>query len=158
MVGLLYGDDDLDRAVAFEQATHRDYPKKLFDDTLDVLNVLGEAGMHLGLVTASTRASLITDLEVAGIPEELFGYTQTQDDTEFHKPDKRVFNPTIAWLGTLSILPSEAVYVGDGLHDMQAALDSGFEFIGITTGLVTQPDFDSNNVNSVSRLKDLIDI
>lgn len=156
LVGLLYGDDNIERAMAHEQATHRTFPKKLLDDTLDVLEHYHQIGKRLGLVTAASRASLVTDFEVAGIPPELFDYTQTQDDTAFHKPDPRVFEPLINWLGTVSILPGETLYVGDGLHDMKAALGAGFEFIGVTSGLVTQAEFEANGHKPITTLRELL--
>ena len=158
LVGILYGDQDLDRALAYERSTHRQFPKPIFDDTLKVLRAFKQSGMQLGLVTATTRDNLITDLEVTNIPEDLFGYTQTQDDTKFHKPDPRVFDPVKAWLDTLRIKPKETVYVGDGLYDLEAALAAGFEFIGVATGLVTQEEFHSRRVRSVRQLSDLLDL
>ncbi|WP_414479912.1 HAD family hydrolase, partial [Pseudomonas aeruginosa] len=76
-------------------------------------------------------------------------YTQTADDTPFHKPDPRVFEPALTWLETQDVRPEEVYYIGDGLHDMKAALGAGFNFLGVETGLVTAEQFAEHNVISI---------
>lgn len=156
MVGLLYGDEDLDRAMAHEQATHDLFPKLLFDRTTETIQRLHELGLKLGVVTAASRVSLEYDFRTLGIPGELFDHQQTQEDTDFHKPDWRVFEPTIEWLAEHGIDPSETLYVGDGLHDMKASLDAGFGFIGVETGLVTAEQFKEAGATSLPTIADLI--
>lgn len=157
LVGLLYDTDDIETALAREMATHTDFPKKLLEDTEITLEHLHKSGKKLGVITATSRRSFNFDLETMKIPKNIFDYTQTEDDTSFHKPDPRVFEPVLKWLDSIHIKPSEVLYVGDGLHDMKAALGAGFEFIGVTTGLVTQDDFKTNGAASINRLKDLIE-
>ena len=41
---------------------------------------------------------------------------------------------TSMWLESEAIRPDEVIYVGDGLHDMKAALGAGFSFLGVETG------------------------
>ena len=156
LVGLLYGDTDLDRAMEREAACNRDFPKVIFDETVATLQAIKQSGKPIAIVTATSRRNLENDLDITGIPRELIDYTQTEDDTSYHKPDPRVFEPTIAWLSSLSIQPSEALYVGDGVHDMKAALGAGFEFIGVATGLVTQDDFRLHGAKSIQTLGQLI--
>lgn len=157
LVGILYGDEDLDRASERAAAHNRDFPKIVFEETVATLEGLKKRGLHIGIVTATSRRNLENDLGVADIPWGLIEYTQTEEDTEYHKPDPRVFEPTIAWLGSLSIKPNEALYVGDGLHDMKAALGAGFEFMGVETGLVTQADFQTNGAQSIRTIGQLLD-
>lgn len=156
LVGLLYGTDDIKTALEREMATHADFPKILYEDTIATLKTLKKAGKKLGVITATTRRSFNFDLKTLKIPESLFDYIQTQDDTEYHKPNPEVFNPVITWLKQENIKPKEVVYVGDGLHDMQAALGAGFEFIGVSTGLVTQAEFKTKNAVAINKLSDLV--
>jgi phosphoglycolate phosphatase len=156
MAGLLYGTEDLQGAMANIMTVHDNFPKKLHDDTLSVLQSFRTQGKKLGVVTATSRFSLLHDLKTLRVPKELFDYMQTEENTDRHKPDPLVFKPAVAWLQTVHIIPEEAVYVGDGLHDMQAALGAGFEFIGVSTGLVTQDDFHAEGVRSIKRLGDLV--
>ncbi len=154
----LYETDHIDMAMSYNIATRSRFPKKLFKDTLDTLNVIRQSGIKVGLVTATTQASLNYDFQTLEIPKNLFDYIQTEDDTIFHKPDPRVFEPTLEWLAQNNIQTTEVLYVGDQLSDMKAANSAGFEFIGVTTGLYTAEDFDKHHVKSVSNLSDLIPI
>lgn len=157
MIGLLYGTDDIDQAMDYNKALHENFPKTLRDDTIAVLKHFHDAGKKIGVITATTHYSFSYDLKTLGIPRDMFDYTQTEEDTSFHKPDPRVFDPVLKWLNNLNIKPNEAVYVGDGFHDMKAALGAGFEFIGISTGLVTQAEFKDNGAIAINRLIDLIE-
>ncbi len=156
MIGLLYGTDNIVQAMDYVKITQNNFPKKIHDDTLVTLNYLKNAGIKIGVITATTRHSFNNDLKTLHIPEELFDYTQTEDDTSFHKPDPKVFEPVVSWLKQKGIKPSEVMYVGDGLHDMKAALGAGFEFIGVSTGLVTQSTFKNNGATAILKLSDLI--
>jgi len=156
LVGLLYDTDDVDTAIDREMATHKDFPKILLEDTKQVLAQLRKSGKKLGVITATSRRSFEFDLSTMKIPKSMFDYTQTEEGSEYHKPDSRVFDPTKKWLSRHGIKPSEVVYVADGLHDMKAALGAGFEFIGVSTGLVTQADFKKSGARSIRTLGDLI--
>lgn len=156
LVSLLYETDDVELAFEHIMEVRTDFPKLLLPDTLPTLNVLHDAGLVLGLVTATSRFSLEHDLEELAIPAELFEYIQTEEDTNFHKPDARVFDPTKRWLDSQGIAPSQVTYVGDGLHDAKAAQDSGFDFVGVETGLVTKEMFVDAGFVSVSSLSRLI--
>ena len=156
LVGLLYGTDALDQALAHNTMHAREFPKRLFEATVPTLRHLKAAGMVLGIITATTRYSFESDIDLHQIPRVLLDYTQTSDDTPYHKPDKRVFNPAIAWLAIRDIRPAETLYVGDGLHDMKAALGAGFNFIGVETGLVTAEDLVLAGVKSIPSIAELI--
>ena len=156
LVSLLYETDDVDLAFERIMGVHTDFPKLLLPDTLPTLNVLQDAGLTLGLVTATSRFSLEHDLENLAIPPELFGYIQTEEDTNFHKPDARVFDPAKRWLDSQGIAPHEVTYVGDGLHDAKVAQDNGFNFVGVETGLVTKEMFVDAGFISISSLSKLI--
>ncbi len=155
-LGLIYGDNDTDRALAREAATHNDFPKILLEDTLPVLEYLHNSGKRLGVITATSRQSFEHDISTLGIDISLFGYVQTQDDTKYHKPDPKVFERTLKWLDKNHIGKKEVLYIGDGLHDMHAALGASFEFIGTGTGLVTTEEFHNNGVQAVTRLSELV--
>jgi len=140
LVGLLYGTEDIETAMSHLAATHTDYPKLLFPETKELLQTLSSRNIVLGIVTGTSRLSLTHDLETMGI-ETKIDYTQTLEDSEFHKPDHRVFDPAIEWLGGRNIAPEEVLYVGDGLVDMHAARGAGFEFVGTGRGLFSPEDF-----------------
>lgn len=159
LIRLLYETDDIDQAIAYNLDSHKDFPKLLPDDTISTLTYLKKIGKKIGVVTAANVLSFNYDLKSLGIPRELFDYIQTERDTSFHKPNPKVFEPAVKWLNQQYIKPSEVVYVGDGLHDMKAALGAGFEFIGVTTGLVTQTEFKKNGAKTtIKKLSELTKI
>jgi HAD superfamily hydrolase (TIGR01549 family) len=157
LVCLLYGTDDVERAMAYNTATHEDFPKELFTATIPTLRHLKAAGKIIGIITATSRFSFEHDLTLHQIPRELLDYTQTADDTIYHKPDPRVFEPALEWLTEQQIRPNEVVYIGDGLHDMRAAVGAGFSFLGVETGLVTAEQFLVKNARSIPTIGNLID-
>lgn len=157
LVCILYGTDNAEEALANNTLHHENYQKILFKETISTLKHLHSMGFVLGIITATSRFSFEHDLAFHGIPKEIIDYTQTEDDTPFHKPDKRVFAPAIAWLEDRSIKPNQVLYVGDGLHDMVAATGAGFSFLGVETGLVTAEEFRSAKVSSIPSIENLLD-
>ena len=85
-------------------------------------------------------------------------YIQTEDDTIYHKPDPRVFGPTLNRLSENEIKREEVVYVGDGLNDMKAAQGAGLEFIGVGTGLTSLEEFAKHQVRAIPKLSDILEI
>lgn len=153
---VLYQTDDVEQAIEYNKKHHQDFPKIMFDGTVDVFNALHDAGIKTGIITATSRFSFEHDLSVSKFPKSIIDYTQTQDDTAHHKPDPKVFEPAVAWLKQHNVKPSEVLYVGDGMRDMQAALGAGFEFVGVQTGFVTAEESaaaGAKSVVSISHLK-----
>lgn len=156
LVGLLYGTEDYEQALANNTLHADDFPKRVFEATIPTLRHLKAAGMILGVITATSRYSFESDLALHQFPRELLDYTQASDDTPYHKPDKRVFDPAVIWLAAHDITPQETLYIGDGLHDMHAALGAGFNFLGVETGLVTADQFRAADARSIPSIAHLI--
>lgn len=156
MVCIYYGTDDADQAIAYILNHHEDFPKLLFAETIATLQHLHDLGKKIGIITATNRFSLEHDLQRHSVPPELLDFTQTSDEIEYHKPDPRVFEPAIEWLAGQKIKPYEVLYVGDGLHDMKAALGAGFSFLGVETGLVTAEQFKSAGAKSLPSIAHLL--
>lgn len=156
LVCLLYGTDDVEQAVAHNVATHTDFEKELFTATIPMLKRLKGLGKKLGIITATSRRSFEHDLEIHKIPKALLDYTQTEDDTNFHKPNPRVFEPVLQWLKEESLKPEEVLYIGDGLHDMKATLGVGFNFLGVQTGLVDADEFTAAEARSIKSIAELV--
>lgn len=158
LMKILYGTDDAETALAHNIATRAEFPKRLFDGTLDTLAALRARGLKTGIVTSTVRPSLAYDFETLGISPDLFDYVQTQEETEHHKPDPRVFAPAVAWLATQGISPAETLYIGDTLLDMRAAQGAGFQFLGVATGLLTPDDFARHGARAIASLPELCHI
>lgn len=157
LLRLLYETDHVDIATTYKIATRDRFPKFLFKDTLATLKALRAAGKKVGIVTASTFSSIQYDFDTFRIPRQIVDYLQTEDDTIFHKPDPRVFDPALKWLALQNIEPIEVIYIGDHLRDLSAARGAGFGFIGIASGVITVDEFMELGVLAVSRLSELIE-
>ena len=158
LLKLLYETGHVDIPMSYNIATRSKFPKFLFKDTVETLKTLRSLGKKLGLVTATTRYSLEYDLLTLNIPKGLFDYMQTEEDTIFHKPDFRVFDPALLWIAKQGIRPHEVLYVGDLLNDMVAARGAGIGFIGVGTGIISVEEFKKHQAEGINQLSDLIDL
>jgi phosphoglycolate phosphatase len=156
LVCLLYGTDNAGEALARNMAHHEEYPKVIFAEAPSTIKHVHAIGKQIGIITATHRFSFELDLERHNIPMEIIDYTQTSDDTPYHKPDPRVFEPALIWLKKQNVKPGEVLYVGDGLHDMKAAIGAGFSFLGVETGLVTAEQFVAHKATSIPDISHLI--
>lgn len=104
---------------------------------MPTLRQIKTAGKLIGIITATSQYGFENDLNVHQIPRELLDYTQTADDTSFHKPDPRVFEPALEWLAKRDIRPDEVIYIGRAGYDVVINYKSDNEF-GVTA-LFAQP-------------------
>lgn len=132
------------------------YPKVAFDDSITVLTYLQNNSYWTGVVTSMTRESVINDMKRDCFPYKDFKLIQGSMDSEFHKPDKRVFDTALHMLKKINITPQQTLYVGDDLRDMKAALGAGINFIGIPNGLTPKSEFIKQGATCISSLSELI--
>ncbi|MCA9385156.1 HAD-IA family hydrolase [Candidatus Dojkabacteria bacterium] len=133
---------------------------KLFDDTLETLNVLHKK-FHLGILTSATSSIVTYFSHQTGLPLELFDVIQTTDDTTVYKPDPAVFDPIIERYESQGIEKDQIVYVGDSPRDYIAARDADIHFFAVTTGLDNSEVFKSHGLDDpfiLPRLQMLISI
>ncbi len=157
MICLLYGTDDPETAITHIARYHQTYLKEFFDTTIPVLARLHKEKKLIGVVTATSKQYLENDLDRHKGAREFIDYTQAEDDTQFYKPDPRVFKPALKWLAARNVKPKEVLYIGDSFLDAQAALKAGFNFLGVETGLVTHDQFEKEGVASIPDLSNLLD-
>ncbi len=158
LVKALY--DTSDHELAFQNIlkhrSSKQYYKKFFAGVPELLKWIAKT-KELRLVTAHVREMLKIDFEYLDFDPSVFGYLQTSDETEHHKPDPLVFAPALSWLSGKNILPEETLYVGDSFKDHQAAVNAGLQFVGVSTGLVTKEDFKRAGVHAIDNLFELED-
>lgn len=156
LVMALYDDNDKNRAIENNKRHEVEFPKRLLPETIQTLEYLHRRNILTGVVTSTSLSSLQNDLKRFNFPVDLLDYTQAEDATIFHKPDPRVFEPFMNWLAAKNIQKQQVLYMGDGLHDMEAATSAGFNFIGITTGLITAQTFEEHGSKHIESLLELI--
>ncbi len=158
MLKELYKTNDIAQATAYNVAAQQIFPKTLFPETSPVIEALRLAGKVLGIVTATTRPNLDYDFSTMNIQKGYFDYIQTQEDSDFHKPDPRVFQPTKSWLSEKGYCYKDVLYIGDALTDLKAARQAKFEFMGTCTGLVSAETFKAYGVTALNSLSDLLSL
>ncbi len=138
-------------------SVRNNFPKKIYPDTHNVINEILARGMKLGIVSATLNEFVVSSLEEHNLPVEKFLIIQGADDTDFHKPNPRVFSLVIERLEKEGVLKEEILYVGDSITDFQAANGAGLNFIALTTGLYKEEDFKKFGAKIVvDRLGDII--
>ncbi len=134
----------------------KDFPKQLFDGAHDIVAAARNAGLAVGIVTGSPTDDLAHDFENTGFTKKSFDYFQASEDSEFHKPDPRVFDPLKKWLGARAIAPVDVLYIGDSFPDYQASRGAGFMFLGVETGVVDAQKFRDAGILSISAIGRLL--
>lgn len=93
----------------------------VYEGILPLLEYLKTQGHGLGIITSKTARQY----ETTFIPFGIGGYFQcviTADDTVHHKPGPEPMN---AYLWMNDPLPSQVLYVGDSVYDMECAQSAG---------------------------------
>lgn len=113
------------------------FPKAIKPGAIELVRNLAEKGIVIGIITATIKSNLISDLSSLGFDLELLSYLQAADETDFHKPNPKVFDPALKYLDDQHGItnPEEMVYIGDSLRDYYAARDRGLKFVGIPNGV-----------------------
>lgn len=133
------------------------FPSSVFPGTIETLRTLTGSAV-LGMVTSHTGVYLHHDLELAGIPADLFAFIHAAEDTPFHKPDPRVFDKALQVLETMNIPKEKVAYVGDSLTDYEACRDAGISFLAIPGRTVSAGAFSALGVKMIPDITGLLRI
>jgi len=130
------------------------FPNKSFPDTKKVLQLL-KKDYQLALISSSVRDLILSGLKDVNLSESIFDFIQTSDQIEYHKPDPRVFDPLIKYIGR-RFERSEVLYIGDTIDDYKSSKSAGFQFIGIANRTTPKRLMDENNITSVFTLSEMM--
>ena len=96
-----------------------------FEGVVDMLARLHNEGYKLGVLTSRSLYEFEKDPRMAAwLP--IFSCVITSADSEKHKPDPA---PMEAYMRKSGALPSECLYIGDGIVDSQCAERAGVDFV-----------------------------
>ena len=152
---ILFRCNDAMRVTELARKHEAKFPKQLLEGSADVIKTFSDKEYLTGLVTAIDRFQLDDEIESYGL-DGLFSYTQTCDDTDFHKPDPCVFDPVLEFAKSKKIEPEQILFVGDGLVDALAASGAGLQFVGVATGpKMTIADFEKEGFAAIDSVVDL---
>jgi phosphoglycolate phosphatase len=142
LVKILYkSSDTLENMYEALISVRESFRKKTYPGAQEVMAKLLNSEVKIGIVSATNRKFLFNDLAEDAFPIDKMFLIQGADNSEFHKPDPRVFNDAITILEKAGVLRNETVYIGDSLSDLAAAHGAGINFIAVTTGLYSKEDF-----------------
>lgn len=112
----------------------------LSPENLAALDHLIEMGKSVIVLTSRTHEELHHLLEPDHILAERVKAFYYHNNTQFHKPDPRVFREL---LHDYRVAPDQCVYIGDAVSDAVAAKEAGILFIAcLENKLRTREDFD----------------
>lgn len=114
----------------------------------ETLNFLNSKKLFLGLLTTRDKFSFNLVAQYAKINLNYFSAVLTRTNTNFHKPDPRVFDSALNLLSNHGIGKQETVYVGDSIYDFLAAHRAGLNFIGVLTGPTSKEVFLDSGLSS----------
>lgn len=130
-----------------------------FEGAGNLIRALARAGRKPSLVTNKGLARTNTDLGVSGIDPGLFAAVVTAEDTEERKP---LPAPILLGLERAGAAADEAVYVGDGPQDIQAARAAGMDCVALAYGFYDRPTLMAHDpaviVDTVAELADVLGV
>lgn len=112
------------------QIPNHDRLVKAYDGVVDTVRGLRAARHPLAVVTSKTEQLAQRGIDCVGVGD-CFDVVIGCDTTELHKPDPA---PVLAALDRLRVKPTDAVFVGDSVHDMAAGNAAGVTTIAALWG------------------------
>jgi HAD superfamily hydrolase (TIGR01549 family) len=97
---------------------------RVFPDLEEIIKKIYSLNIKTGIVTSKTKQELIDDFHPFGL-HNYFDFVVCADDTKKHKPEPE---PILKCLELTKSIPSETIYIGDTIYDMQCADSAGIDF------------------------------
>ena len=133
--------EDLLKSYRLHNEEHHEELIRKFPDVEKSLARLKEAGVRIAVVTSKRRHSV--NMAIDTFPElgKVTDHFVTMEDTEEHKPKP---GPLLKGLELLGYIPlTEAAYVGDSPHDVDAAHAAKLTSVGVSWGAFSEEDLQS---------------
>lgn len=109
---------------------HADDRSRLYPGALDLLHNLRARGVRLAVVTNKPREACLALLRGLRVLDA-FDAVMTPEDAGVRKPDPRFM---LAALERLGVEPKDALVVGDGVQDVEAAKGAGIRCVAVLSG------------------------
>ncbi len=138
----------------FNHAQH-DLLVKEYDHVHETVRALKEKGLKLGIVTTKIRDTVIMGLKLTEM-DSFFDAIITLDDVQHAKPHPE---PVLSALKLLGSEPSNALMVGDNLHDIEAGKNAGTLTAGVAWSIKGREYIESLKPDFVlDKMSDLLNI
>jgi len=130
-------------------------PTPLFDNAMNLLEVLKQDKKYLAVATGKGREGLNRVLDISATVD-YFHTTRCAGEMP-SKPDPEMLNSILA---ELDISAHEAIMIGDTSHDLKMAQNAGIDSIGVTYGVHSKQVLEQYNpivvVDSLTQLQQLL--
>ncbi|MDR9793980.1 pyrophosphatase PpaX [Aeribacillus sp. FSL K6-8210] len=138
----------------FNHAQH-DLLVKEYDHVHETVRALKEKGLKLGIVTTKIRDTVMMGLKLTEM-DSFFDAIITLDDVQHAKPHPE---PVLSALKLLGSDPSNALMVGDNLHDIEAGKNAGTLTAGVAWSIKGREYIESLKPDFVlDKMSDLLNI
>ncbi len=134
-------------------------PYPLIEGARETLDLMKKNDIVLGILTSRTSKTLPIRLKQVNLSLDYFKFVQYSDESDYHKPDPRVFEQILKKFNDIGIKNGEILYVGDHLYDAKASLSNNLNFLGVLTGTTEKKVFlkegvdEKNLINSINDFK-----
>ncbi len=129
LLGYFYPPDEVEyahrRFLENYDLLHGMYFEGVYPGIPELLDSLRNHGIRIGIVTGKSRGAW--EITLRHVPLAPFDTLVFDDDVSEPKPDSEGITKALADLGAS---PSETIYVGDSLSDLEAATAAGVQFLG----------------------------
>ncbi|MCL1906575.1 MAG: HAD-IA family hydrolase [Propionibacteriaceae bacterium] len=156
--GSLHPDKAPELLDTYLEWNHQHTPEMLaeYEGVSQMIDDLLDSSLRIGAATSKRREPARWCLELAGLAGRV-PLLAAAEDTTAHKPHPEPLLHALAHLGGH---PSEAVYVGDAVVDIQAAHAAGMDSIAVTWGAGVERDLRDGQptamVNTIGQLTNIL--
>ena len=153
-----YARDDAEKAALIAayreyQLEHHDRLIRCYDEVVDTVAELRSRGHELAIVTSKSEYLSLRALTQVGLARHIDTIVGCDASTR-HKPDPE---PVRIALHRLGCAPTDAIFVGDSIHDIRAGNAAGVRSAAALWGPFDRPDLEPGNPSTwLERISDLL--
>ena len=129
------------------QMPNHDALIRAYDGVPEMLAALAERGHPMAIVTSKTDMLAARGLAHTGI-DQFFDTIVGMDSCQRHKPDPE---PVLIALDRLGVVPKNAWFVGDSVHDMESGNAAGVATVGALWGPFDAEDLAPSHPRHLAR-------
>jgi phosphoglycolate phosphatase-like HAD superfamily hydrolase len=154
IIGGFWPEVEFNKIMPVVMAVSRESSPPLIAGVIETLEQICQSNLALGLLSTTSRDLFEHQLVAVGVKLEWFERIVGGSDTNFIKPDPKVFE-----VFTEARRADSLVYVGDALVDWEAARDARLGlFLAVTTGHTSRDDFLAAGVPETQILGSVADV
>lgn len=144
--------------VAMSEYHNPEFAKRPIEGAIRSVRWLRGLGYRTALFSATSPKALSEDMRATGVDPGEFSGATLHVAEGMRKSDPESFAPVLEWLASYGLSAREALYVGDGLGDMEGSTGAGLRFVGVEQGFITAEEFREAGALSVASVQKLATI